>query len=368
VLSAHDHDYERLVPWREGTDLSPPAIVNIVSGGGGGPLYDVGRSPWTAVSRATHHYVRGSIAGCTATLEAIDRTGARFDRYIVDRCAQALDAAPPTVSFISPGAGSTVSGRVMVEGAATDDVRVDKVDLHVDGALYAIDLDAPYVFDWNTAAVAAGPHTLELRAWDIDGRSGGASRRVAVAQGPVAPDVVIRAAAADPAEVRGNWSLVADETAAGGVRLWSPDRGRKLTASAAPVDYVDLTFEATAGVAYHLWLRLRADGNSYENDSVSVQFSDGVTASGAPAHRIGTSSALSVILEEGSGAGVRNWGWNDNSYGGLASAIYFGVSGPQKVRIQVREDGASVDQIVLSPVRYLTTAPGTAKDDRTILP
>jgi hypothetical protein len=312
--------------------------------------------------------VRGSIAGCTATREAIDRSGARFDRYVFDRCAQALDAAPPAVSFISPGAGSTVSGTVRVEAAATDDVRVDKVDLHVDGALYAIDLDAPYVFDWNTAAAAAGPHTLELRAWDIDGRSGATSRSVTVSTGPAAPDVVIRAAAADPAEVRGDWSLVADPTAAGGVRLWSPNRGRKLTASAAPVDHVDLTFEATAGVAYHLWLRLRADGNSYENDSVSVQFSDAVTASGTPAYRIGTSSALSVILEEGSGAGVRNWGWNDNSYGGLAAAIYFGVSGPQTMRIQVREDGASVDQIVLSPARYLTSAPGALKDDTTIVP
>jgi hypothetical protein len=34
----------------------------------------------------------------------------------------------------------------------------------------------------------------------------------------------------------------------------------------------------------------------------------------------------------------------------------------------VREDGASVDQIVISPARFLTTAPGALKDDATVVP
>ena len=37
VLSAHEHDYERLVPWRESTDLSRQAVIYFVSGGGGAP-------------------------------------------------------------------------------------------------------------------------------------------------------------------------------------------------------------------------------------------------------------------------------------------------------------------------------------------
>jgi hypothetical protein len=39
----------------------------------------------------------------------------------------------------------------------------------------------------------------------------------------------------------------------------------------------------------------------------------------------------------------------------------------QTIRIQQREDGVSIDQIVLSPSRYRTTSPGALKNDRTIL-
>jgi hypothetical protein len=42
--------------------------------------------------------------------------------------------------------------------------------------------------------------------------------------------------------------------------------------------------------------------------------------------------------------------------------------GPQVIVIQTREDGVSIDQVVLSAAKYLTTPPGTAKNDRTILP
>jgi hypothetical protein len=35
--------------------------------------------------------------------------------------------------------------------------------------------------------------------------------------------------------------------------------------------------------------------------------------------------------------------------------------------VQVREDGAQIDQILLGPSRYLRTPPGTARDDTTIV-
>jgi len=36
--------------------------------------------------------------------------------------------------------------------------------------------------------------------------------------------------------------------------------------------------------------------------------------------------------------------------------------------VQQREDGISVDQIVLSSVKYINSAPGAGKNDVTILP
>jgi hypothetical protein len=40
----------------------------------------------------------------------------------------------------------------------------------------------------------------------------------------------------------------------------------------------------------------------------------------------------------------------------------------QTIRIQRREDGISIDQIVLSRVTYLARSPGATKNDATILP
>jgi hypothetical protein len=39
----------------------------------------------------------------------------------------------------------------------------------------------------------------------------------------------------------------------------------------------------------------------------------------------------------------------------------------QTIRVQVREDGLSIDQIVLSAGTFLTTAPGATKDDPRIV-
>src|SRR5215203_89269 len=91
--------------------------------------------------------------------------------------------------------------------------------------------------------------------------------------------------------------------------------------------------------------------------SVFVQFSGSVNGSGGPVNRIGTTSAATVSIEDGTGAGVAGWGWADNSYGSLAGPIYFAATGTQTIRIQVREDGLSLDQIVLSADRFSTRAP-----------
>jgi hypothetical protein len=131
-----------------------------------------------------------------------------------------------------------------------------------------------------------------------------------------------------------------------------------------------LTFQAVAGRAYRLWIRGKADNNYWANDSVFVQFSNSVTSGGSSTWRIGTSSATEVNLEECNGCGVSSWGWQDNGWGSgvLGPLVYFNTTGTQRIRIQTREDGFSIDQIVLSPVSYLTTAPGANRNDTRILP
>jgi endonuclease/exonuclease/phosphatase family metal-dependent hydrolase len=172
------------------------------------------------------------------------------------------------------------------------------------------------------------------------------------------------------ATAAGAWTKVADSTAAAGVRMSIPEAGRAkvTTAYAAPANYFEMTFTANAGTAYRLWFRGKAASNSYSADSAYVQFSSSVTSSGAAAFRIGTTAATTITIEDCSGCGVSGWGWNDNYYGSsTGSLIYFASSGTQTIRVQNREDGLSIDQIVLSPVLYRSAAPGAKKNDTTIL-
>ena len=149
-----------------------------------------------------------------------------------------------------------------------------------------------------------------------------------------AAEIVVYASKA-PLKV-GAWQVDADSTAAGGAKMRHPNLGAaKITApSANPANYFEVTFNAEAGRPYRLWLRGRADGNSWANDSVFVQFDQSVTSGDAPTWRIGTTSAADVNLEECSGCGVSAWGWQDNGYGTgvLGPLVYFAVSGPQTLR------------------------------------
>jgi hypothetical protein len=78
-------------------------------------------------------------------------------------------------------------------------------------------------------------------------------------------------------------------------------------------------------------------------------------------------------LEECSGRGVSGWGWRDDAWGrrGVppsATKLRFSRSRGGYITIQTREDGVSIDQIVLSSEKYVTTRPGAVKNDATILP
>jgi hypothetical protein len=177
--------------------------------------------------------------------------------------------------------------------------------------------------------------------------------------------------AADAATTRGTWRLQADATAAGGQRVGNPNAGaaKVTTAAAAPVNYAEFTFTAEAGRAYRLWIRGKADGNAWNNDSAFVQFSGTVTSQGTPVYRLDTTAAAEFNLEACAGCGLSAWGWEDNGYGSgvMGPLLYFAASGPQRVRLQTREDGLWIDQLVLSPSTYLNTAPGAAKNDATIV-
>jgi hypothetical protein len=170
----------------------------------------------------------------------------------------------------------------------------------------------------------------------------------------------------------GTFSRVPDATAADGQRAYDQNLGRpKVTVpSASPANRVIISFFADPTQTYKLWLRMKADGNHWGNDSVWLQFSGATNLQGNPVYRTNTTSGLAVNLEECLGCGISGWGWADDGWGAPnvnGVMLRFPAGGHQSIVIQTREDGVSIDQIVLSSQKYATTSPGRAKNDTTIL-
>ena len=177
--------------------------------------------------------------------------------------------------------------------------------------------------------------------------------------------------AADAKNLNGHWSLGTDSSAAGGQAVTSTDTGWASADAvlAAPANYFEFAFSAPANTPYHVWMRIRAGANSKFNDSVYAQFSDSTDPNGSAIYRIGTTSGLNVNLQTCSGCALSGWGWMDGAYWlSQVTTVKFATTGTHTLRIQTREDGTAIDQVVLSQSAFLTRAPGQAMNDATILP
>jgi hypothetical protein len=233
------------------------------------------------------------------------------------------------------------------------------------------DTTSPYQFSWDSRPAANGPHTFAMRAYDGANNFGDSAVVTIEVANPPSDDIVLFPSQTAQADIHGNWGIVSDTSAATGARMYEQNAGAaKVLDPSAPVNYFEMTFIPQPNISYHLWIRLKSEANNSNNDSVYVQFNNSVTDTSASLYQIGTQSAASVILQDCSGCGISGWGWNDNGWGTPGQDIYFNNNPgePTTIRIQQREDGVSIDQIVLSSGTYLGSAPGAVKNDSTKLP
>ncbi len=308
----------------------------------------------------------------TVTARASDAAG---NRTVSAPVAVTVDNPPipdttaPTAAVTSPSAGASVVGTATITVTAADNVGVTQVELFVDGVSAGVTTTgpSPYTFSWNSTLVADGSHSLQATATDAAGNAGTSTAvnvTVSNTAPPLSTQIVLYTADVPAASIVGRWQREVDASAAGGARLRNPNlnAAKRTTALAAPADYFEATFTAQANVPYHLWVRSRADGDNYANDSVFIQFS---SVAGA---LIGTTGAAEMNLEDCSGCRVAGWGWQDNGYNAVGADIVFTQAGTQTIRVQTREDGLSIDQIVLSPLASRATSPGALRNDTTIVP
>lgn len=79
------------------------------------------------------------------------------------------DTISPAVSISSPSSGSIVNGLVAVNVPASDNVGVARVDLFINGALFATGTTSPFSFSWDTTTVTDATYTLTASAYDAAG-------------------------------------------------------------------------------------------------------------------------------------------------------------------------------------------------------
>ena len=157
-----------------------------------------------------------------------------------------------------------------------------------------------------------------------------------------------------------------------GIKIITPDNGVSFANNPAnpPTQWFDVTFNADPGKTYTLWVRLKALNNSKFNDAVWVQFSNalGERAAGLP---------VAIDVGPARQPGDRRERHEPEQLGlGQQRVLAESAAGRscsrpadcRRMRMQIREDGVQIDQIVLSHVTYLNAPPGPPTNDATIVP
>ncbi len=123
---------------------------------------------------------------------------------------------PPTVSFTSPGNGSTVSNTIAVAAtaAANGTATIASVQFKVDGNSLGTVAAAPYSIQLTTTTLTNGSHTLTAVAQDSLGNTGSASLTVTVSN-PVPPPTVSFTGPTNGSTVSGAITLSATAAANG---------------------------------------------------------------------------------------------------------------------------------------------------------
>ncbi len=91
------------------------------------------------------------------------------------------DSQPPTVRFVTPANGATVSGALEIEIEATDDTGILVVRLFRNNVFTAESQIRPYRFTWDTGGFVDGEYALTAQAIDRVGNQAVAEITVTVA-------------------------------------------------------------------------------------------------------------------------------------------------------------------------------------------
>ena len=102
------------------------------------------------------------------------------------------DSSDPTVGITSPAENDTVQGTITVEGTASDDVAVDRVEVKVDDRSWSLASGTDsWTYTLNTVALTDGAHTITARANDTSGNTAEDSVNVDVNNEITGPSITL---------------------------------------------------------------------------------------------------------------------------------------------------------------------------------
>jgi hypothetical protein len=81
------------------------------------------------------------------------------------------DTTAPVIGSVNLTNGMTVSIMQAISASATDNQKVAKMSLTIDGKEVAIAYGSSISYKWNTRKIYKGVHSVTVRAWDAAGNT-----------------------------------------------------------------------------------------------------------------------------------------------------------------------------------------------------
>lgn len=177
------------------------------------------------------------------------------------------DITLPTVSITSPSSSAIVSGAIIIQVSASDNVGVSMVSVSVDGSLVANSSTSPYTFLWNSATVSNATHTITATAKDAAGNSKTASIQVSVnntTTGDITKPLVSITSPADGGSVSGtvNVAVSASDNVGVGSVEFDVDGAKVGTSTTSPYSFSWNTTSVASGTHTLMAVAKDAAGNS----------------------------------------------------------------------------------------------------------
>jgi len=168
-----------------------------------------------------------------------------------------VDSIAPTVSVSAPANGAAIGRQSTITVAAADDNAVAKVEIYVDGALAASDLNPPYTYQWDASSYPQNStHTVYAKvydgAWNVT-----TSPTIVVTENSGGNPSVTLANPADGAAVQGKVTLQADASSNNAVTKveFYVDGALVATDTAAPYTATWDTSTLPAGSLHTIWAK-----------------------------------------------------------------------------------------------------------------